>query len=114
MEDVDSGERLMPFQIANEAKLTPFLEKLAEDTRIHARQALCGDRLYFRRLRVFRTKQAKAAMEGAETRRIRSEANSAWHAREFSRVVDLYRMIEQYLTASEKARLRYAERHRIP
>jgi hypothetical protein len=112
MEDVEVREGRMPFQVANEAKLRPFLQKLAEDTRIHAQQALSGNRLYFRRLQVFRSKQAESAMEAVEISRVRSEANRAWRVRDLSRVVALYTEIKDDLTDSEKARLKYATKHR--
>jgi hypothetical protein len=51
MEGADLPERKMPFQVADESRLGPFIEKLAEDTSAFARPALAGDRMYFRRLK---------------------------------------------------------------
>jgi hypothetical protein len=42
----------------------------------------------------------------------RSEAEKAWHWREFDRVVDLYTSIESDLSGSERGKLEYAKRER--
>ena len=59
MQNVDVPERNMPFQVAEEDKLGPFLNKIAEDTRVYAQPALAGDRMFFRRLNAFRSAQAQ-------------------------------------------------------
>jgi len=111
MEGVDAPERKMPFQVAEEGKLKPFIDKLAEDTRRHAQPALAGDRMYFRRLRAYRNAQAQMYMRDMELRRVRAEADKAWQKRELDKVVRLYASIEGQLTVSEKAKLAYAKQH---
>jgi hypothetical protein len=99
----------MPFQIADESELGPFLDKLAEQMRTHAQAALTGDRMFFHRLEVFRNSQAQAYMQDIEIRRVRGEAETAWRKRELDRLVGLYTSIEDHLTASEKAKLAFAK-----
>lgn len=101
----------MPFQVTDEGKLGPFLEKLAEDTQAHAQPALAGDRMFFRRLKTFRSAQAQTYMHGMELRRVRTEADKAWQSRDFDKLIALYGSIEDELTASEKAKLTYAKEH---
>jgi hypothetical protein len=103
----------MPFQIAEEGRLRPFLDKLAEDTRVHAQPALAGVRMFFRRLKAFRSAQAQAYMRDMELCRIRSEAQNACQKRELDRLITLYTAIEDELTASEKSKLVYAKQHRL-
>ncbi len=90
-----------------------FLDKLAEDTRVHAKPALAGDRMFFHRLEAFRNAQAKAYMRDMELRRVRAEADKAWQKRELDKLIGLYTSIEDQLTASEKAKLVYAKQHQM-
>jgi hypothetical protein len=111
MQDVRVPERRMPFQVSEEGRLGPFLEKLAEDMRKYGQPALAGDRVFFRRLRAFRSAQSHAYMRDMELRRVRSEAEKAWRKRELDRVIELYTSIENDLTESERGKLDYARRH---
>jgi hypothetical protein len=111
LEGVDVPERRMPFQVAEESKLGPFLDKLAADMQVHAQPALAGDRMFYRRLKAFRSAQAQAYMRDMELRRVRTEADAAWQKRELDKMVALYSSIEDQLTASEKAKLAYAKQH---
>jgi hypothetical protein len=112
MEGVDVPERRMPFQVADECKLGPFLEKLADDTRAYAQPALAGDRMFLRRLKTFRSAQAQSFMRDMELRRVRKAADMAWQERDFDKLIGLYGSIEDELTASEKAKLVYAKQQR--
>ena len=111
MEDVKVPERKMPFQVAEENRLGPFLEKLAEDMRTHSQPALAGDRMYFRRLEAFRHAQSQAYMREMKLQQVRSEAEKAWRKKELDKVLALYTSIEDDLSASEKGKLSYARHH---
>jgi hypothetical protein len=111
MENVDVPEWKMPFQVAEEDKLGPFLDKMAEDTRVHAQPALAGDRMFFRRLNAHRSAKAQTYMRDMELRRVRTEADKAWQKRELDKLIALYTSVEDQLTASEKAKLAYAKQH---
>jgi hypothetical protein len=113
MEGVEVPGRRMPFQVAEESKLRPFLDKLAGDMQVHAQPALAGDRMFFRRLNAFRSAQAQAHMRDMELRRVRTEADAAWQKRELDKIVALYSSIEDHLTAAEKAKLAYARQHQL-
>lgn len=114
MQGVDAPRRRMPFQVADEGGLAPFFEKLADDTRTHARSALAGDRMFFRRLKTFRSAQSQAYMRDMELRRVRSEAEQAWRDRDLNRLIKLYASIESHLSESEKGKLDYARKHMGP
>ena len=110
MERADLPERKMPFQVADESRLGPFVERLAEDTRAFAQSALAGDRMYFRRLKTSRNAAAQTYMRGMTLQRVRSEAEEAWQRRDFDTVIDLYMSIENDLSGSERGKLDYAKR----
>ena len=114
MQGVDAPKRRMPFQVADEDHLAPFLQKLAEDTRSHAQSALAGDRMFFRRLETFRSAQSQAYMRDMDLRRVRSEAEKAWRNRDLSKLIRLYASIENELSESEKGKLDYARKHVSP
>lgn len=111
MQGVDVPERKMPIQVADESRLGPFLEKLAEDTRVHAQPALAGDRMFFHRLKAFRDARSQAYMRDMRLRHVRSEAERAWRERELDKVIGLYTSIEDELSESEKGKLDYARKH---
>lgn len=110
MEGADAPERKTPFQVANEGRLSPFLERLAADTKAFAGLALAGDRMYFRRLKTFRNAAAQAYMRGMTLQRVRSEAEKAWHSGELDKVIELYKSIESDLRESERNKLEYAQK----
>jgi hypothetical protein len=111
LQGADLPERKMPFQVAEENRLGPFLEKLADDMRAHAQPALAGDRMFFRRLKTYQDAQAQRYVQDMELQRIRSEADKAWRERRLGDLVGLYTSIASHLTASEKAKLDYARKH---
>ena len=112
MEGADVPERRQPFKVANETRLGPFVEKLAEDTKAFGQPALAGDPLFFQRLEAFRATVAKEYTRSLRLRTIRSEADKAWRNRKFDKLIDLYTSIENDLTRSEKGKLQYARKHR--
>ncbi|HVA55039.1 MAG TPA: hypothetical protein VNI53_04455 [Gammaproteobacteria bacterium] len=109
MQNIEIPERYRPFEVADETQLCKFIEKLANDTRLYAKAALGGDRMFFRRLRMYRDTQSQALMLGMKLRHIRSEIGEAWNKREFDKVANLYVSIESYLTEVEKEKLKYAK-----
>jgi hypothetical protein len=110
---IDASERTAPFQVADEKRLAPFLEKMANDTRVHAQPALSGDRMFFRRLQTFRESQSQKYMRSMRLRQVRAKADEAWRDRQLESVVALYGSIEDDLSESEKVRLAYARKHGV-
>jgi len=111
MQGVDAPKGRKPFQVVDERLLAQFLEKLAEDTQMHAQSALAGDRMFFRRLETFRSAQSEAYMRDMELRRLRSEADKAWGIRDLNKFISLYTPIENDLSEAEKGKLDYARKH---
>jgi hypothetical protein len=110
MEAVDVPERRIPFQVADEAQLRPFVTNLAEDMRNHGQPALSGDRMFYRRLKAFRDARAQANMHEMKLRYVRSTVEEAWQQRDFAKVTELYASVEDELTDAERGKLAYARR----
>lgn len=100
-------------QVADEDRLRTFVTKLADDMRAHAQPALAGDRMYFRRLETFRHAKAETYMREMKLRQVRSEAERAWHDRQFGKVVRLYMSVEGDLTEVEVRKLEYAKTRQV-
>jgi len=113
MENADVPNRKIPFQVAEEGKIGPFLDEMAADIRVHGQLALAGDRTFFRRLENFRSAQADVYMRDMELRRVRAEADKAWHNRDFAKLIALYTPFEGQLGASDNAKLAYAREHQV-
>lgn len=112
MQDNQAGRRIDPPLVLQVGDLKPFLDKLAEELRTYAQPALCGDRMFFRRLDVFRTAQSEKLMDDMTMQRVRMEVEGAWRARQYNDVIRILGPVEELLTASEKAKLVYARKHR--
>lgn len=101
-----------PSQVADEARLVPFLEKLATALRTHGNRALAGDRSYFQDLEAYRSAKASANLQQMQMRQIRAAAEKAWHEGDFDRVASLYGPVERELSESEAHKLKYARQRR--
>lgn len=104
-------DRKRPSQVADENRLQPFVDQLADDLRVHAQRALVGDRMFFRRLETFRHASAEALTRGLRLQQVRSAVEQVWRNREFRKVVELYASVESDLSEAEKGKLDYARRH---
>lgn len=104
-------DRKTPPQVADENRLQPYVGQLADDLRTHARPAVVGDRMFFRRLETFRNAKAEAFTQGLKLQQIRSAVEQAWRNREFTKVVGLFAPVESDLSEAEKGKLEYARRH---
>lgn len=106
-------DRKMPLQVADENRLQPFVDQLADNLRLHAQPALEGNRMFFRRLETYRHAIAEALTRGLQLQQVRSGVEQAWQHRDFKRVVELYESVENDLSEAEKGKLEYARRHQV-
>lgn len=109
MENKDLLEAREPFQIFEQERLRPFLRRLADDVSKYASKALIGDRLYFRRLSEYRSRQAQSLMENMRARQVRLKADEAWRCRDYEQVVKQYESMRDHLTSAEFKRLEIAK-----
>lgn len=89
----------------------PFLIQLAKELKAHARPALAGDKMFFRRLEILRSSKSSELVRSMTNSPIRTKAEVAWHAKDYRTVIELYSSIEPQLEESEKAKLEYARKH---
>jgi hypothetical protein len=104
-------DRKVAVQVADENRLQPFVDQLAEDMRVHAQPALAGDRMFFRRLETYRHARAEAFGRSMKLQQVRSAVEDAWRKRDFKKVIGLYTSVESDLTEVEKRKLEYAREH---
>lgn len=109
MEGKDLIEAKEPFQVSEQERLRPFLRQLAEDVRKYATKALVGDRMYYRRLSEYRSRQARSFMEGMQLRQTRARADEAWGRRNYEQVIEQYEAMRDHLSAAELKRLEIAK-----
>lgn len=100
-----------PPQIFDAARVSHWLELMADDCRDHAAAAIAGNRDFFRSLEEFRHAEASRITRELELRQIRSEIEKAWLAKEMGKVAFLYDSIDQDLDAAEKLKRDYARKH---
>lgn len=113
MEGTLPPDRKVAAQVADENRLRPFVDQLAEDMRVHAQPALAGDRMFFRRLERFRHAKAEAFGRSMKLQQVRSAVEDAWRKRDFKKVIGLYASVESDLTEAEKRKLAYAREHHV-
>jgi hypothetical protein len=106
------GTRTQPAQVADESRLQPFVDQLADDLRHCAQPALAGDRMFFQRLEAFRHANGEALTRDLQLRQVRSAAEVAWRNQDFAKVTELYSSVERDLSEVEKSKLEYARRQR--
>lgn len=109
MEGKDSLEARKPFQVSEEGRLRPFLKQLADDVSKYASRALAGDRMYYRRLSEYRSRQAQSLMKDMKLRQAKAKADEAWKHRNYEQVVSQYESIRAELSASELKKLEIAK-----
>lgn len=112
MEGKDLPEARQPFQVSEQERLRPFLKRLADDVRKHASEALTGDRMYYRRLSEYRSRQARTFMEDMQLRQVRAKADEAWGHRNYPQVIEQYESIQALLSPAELKRLEIAKQRR--
>lgn len=109
MESKDLPEAREPFQVPEQEQLRPFLKRLADDVNEYASKALTGDRMYYRRLSEYRSRQARSFMESMRLRQARARADEAWGRRNYGQVVEQYESMRDNLSAAELKRLEIAK-----
>ena len=100
-------------QVTDVTHLRRWIDNVARAVRDHAQPALLGDRMFYRRLEIFRHSQAVAFTESIRLRHVRSAAESAWQEKDLKTVVTLYASIEPELTDVERLKLDYAKKHLV-
>ena len=88
-----------------------LLAKLASLVRRYAGPALLSEPGIFERLAERRKLNSVEYAKRMELEDVRAEADSAWHSKDFRRVVELLEPLAEQLTPLEIKRLGYAKNH---
>jgi hypothetical protein len=99
-----------PYQVHTFDSVRKFVSELSRLTKEYAIPALKGDRHFFERLNDSRTQRSNAYMKELRLNRTRTEVETAWHQKNYPRVVELYDSMMDDLTPAETKRLAYAKK----
>jgi hypothetical protein len=98
------------YQVHTPESVEKFVLELAKLVKEFAIPALSGDRAFFQRLSELRTHRSDEYLKGMRLNRTRAEVETAWHQKNYPRVIELYDSMFEDLTPSEAKRLAYAKK----
>jgi hypothetical protein len=99
-----------PYQVHTADSVKRFVAELAQLVKEYAVPALIGDHDFFRRVADVQAKRSNAYMKELRLNRTRTEVETAWHQKNYPRVIELYDSMHEDLTPAEAKRLAYAKK----
>jgi hypothetical protein len=106
------GQHVM-FQVSLPEGVGEFVRKLARLVQRYGPPFLKGDATAFRAALEVRSRVAADYVKQMNLRGIHQKAETAWHAKNYGQVVELYGPVRKYLTEVEAKKLAYAEQQLI-
>jgi hypothetical protein len=101
------GQHVM-FQVSSREGVQEFVPKLAKLVEKYTIPLLRGDNDAFRSAFEFQAKKWVEYESEVNLRDVRAKAETAWQAKDYARVAELYKSIRNYLTEIEVKRLMYS------
>lgn len=111
LKEVEAKEQYTFLQASNQQDLVGAIRRLASLLDIYASELLQGDQFAFKALANLREREGRQYALEKELQFIRSDADKAWEAKDYAKMVRLYSPVEQLLTPAEKKKLEYAKKH---
>jgi hypothetical protein len=102
------GQHVM-FQVSSREGVEEFVPKLATLVRKHAIRLLRGGEDAYHIALESRARRYADEMKEGNLRVVRSKADTAWQAKDYVRVVEVYGPVREELTEVEAKKLAYAE-----
>jgi hypothetical protein len=99
-----------PYQVRTFDSVKRFVSEIARLTKDYATSALKGDQYFFKQLSDSRTQRSRAYTKELRLDRTRTEVETAWHQKNYPRVIELYDSMHDDLTPAEAKRLAYAKK----
>jgi len=99
-----------PYQVTTSESVVKFIQEIARLVKEYATPALIGDRDFFMRLSEIRVQRSDDYLKKLHLNRIRTEVETAWHQKNYPRVVELYDSMLGDLTPAEAKRLAFAKK----
>jgi hypothetical protein len=101
-------------QASDQARLAQALARLADLVSRYAIDFLSGNSFSFAQLAKLREREGLAYALARDLRLARIDAEIAWAAKDYKKVVKAYEPLELYLTSAEKKRLEYSRKQLSP
>jgi hypothetical protein len=102
-----------PYQVHTADSVRKFITELAELVKEYATPALLGDHEFFQRVAEVQGKRSNAYLKKLQLNRTRTEVETAWHQKNYRRVIELYDSMHEDLTPAEAKRLAYAKKNSL-
>jgi hypothetical protein len=99
-----------PYQVHTVDSVKKFVAELAKLVKEYAIPALMGDHDFFQRVAEVQAKRSDAYLKDLRLNRTRTDVETAWHQKNYSRVIELYDSMFDDLTPAEAKRLAYAKK----
>jgi hypothetical protein len=99
------------FQASTREGVQQFVPKLAELVQKYATPFLEGDPAAYQSAADSLRRGSALCEKEMQLRRVREQADAAWHDKDYGQVVSLYEPFQEDLTQSEGMRLEYAKKH---
>jgi hypothetical protein len=99
------------FQCSTRDSVKQCVPKLANLVQSYAPSFLSGDPAAYKQLLKTRSDIGKRITKDFKLRAVREKATSAWRARDYAQVADLYESIFEDLTRAEISKLNYSKGH---
>jgi hypothetical protein len=98
------------FQVSNRKDVQDFVPRLARLVEKYAGPFLRGDASAYQAVKEASFKNTADYVKRINLNRIRDKAETAWHEKNYSQVVELYSSMREDLTKVETGRVSYAEK----
>ena len=113
LKGVEEKEGYTFLQASTQQRLENAINRLSSLLKLYATDLLDGNRFVFKSLADLRLKEGEEYALKRDLKLIRSEVKKAWKEKDFAKVVNLYSPIKSHITAAEKKKLEYAEKHKL-
>jgi hypothetical protein len=108
LKDVENREKYTLFQVSDQELLVSAISNLAELIDTYGAELLQGNQVDFSSLAMLRRSECDKYEVARKLEFVRSEVDEAWKAKDYKKVVQLYRSVDAHITLAEKMKLEYA------
>jgi hypothetical protein len=97
------------FQVSSRKGVQEFVPKLAALIKKYASPLLRGDGAAYDSALEIQSERAKEYERDVNLKSVRSKAESAWHAKDYAQVIEMFDPVRKHLTDVEAKKLAYSE-----
>jgi hypothetical protein len=107
------AENYHPYQVHTVETVKKFVAELAKLVKEYALPALTGNHDFFQQVGEVQEKRSDTYLKELRLNRTRTEVETAWHQKNYPRVIELYDSMREDLTPAEAKRLAYAKKNSL-